>query len=108
MWYLTFLMATQTKNSNRLAVNITIAEAAMRRLPEIQDAINGVSRLRPSRWPGQTSLYDTNRVFNLIADLANSETISKSRISSLQGEVDTFSEVLGPQLVRSLKAAKAI
>lgn len=101
-------MATQTKNSNRLTVTSNIAGAAMRRLPEIEDAIDGVSRLRPSRWPGQTSLYDANRIYNLINDLTGSSSITKSRISSLQSEVKTFSAVLGPQLVRSLKAAKAI
>ena len=101
-------MAKQTKNSNRLTVTSNIAGAAMRRLPEIINAISGVSRLRPSRWPGQTSLYDANRIYNLIDDLTIHPSITKSRISSLQSEIKTFSAVLGPQLDRSLKAAQAI
>jgi len=102
---------TQTKqktNRNRLTVNQNVAGAARRRLPEIQDAVEGISRLRANRWPGQTSLYDTNRLQSLVEDLAFSESISKSRILSLQSEVKSFSAVLGPQLTRPMQAAKII
>ena len=91
-----------TAHNSRINISDSIRRAAKARLPEVIDALTANSRLRSSRWPGMTSLYDSHRMLNLIEDLSHGSSVTWSRVFSLQFEVSTFKAVLGPQLYRAL------
>lgn len=93
--------------TNRIRVSSTVANLAAKRISEVADAIDGNSRLRPSRWPGMTSLYDSRRMLSFLGDLVNGDTITENRITSLKNEIKTFDAVLSPNLSRSLRVMLA-
>ena len=97
-------MKNKTK---RIRISSTVGNLAANRIGEVVDAISGNTRLRPSRWPGMTSLYDSRRMLSFLSDLAQGTTITENRISSLRNEIKTFDAVLSPNLSRSLQVMLA-
>ena len=91
-----------TDTGIRIKITETVADLAYNRLNEVQSALDGTSRVRRNRWHGLTSVYDCNRMANLLSDLAEGGVVMESRINTLASEIGTFDQVLGPNLARSL------
>lgn len=95
---------TSKEQNSRINITDSVATAARNRLSIVVDALDGRARLRGSRWPGKTSLYDSHRMVSLIEDLAYGSSVTGSRIINLMDEVPTYRAVLGPQLNSALNA----
>ena len=87
----------------KMELNSVACSLLNERCDQIQEAMSGNVRLRPTRWHGATSLYDIHRINGFMAD-ASSGSMSMSKFRTLAKEIPSFFAVLGPNLTRLIKA----
>jgi len=91
-----------SKQTQSNTVCSKLIEAIYIRLDMMESKMEGNVKLRPTRWEASTSLRDTRRIYNLLVNIAASESVPTNRWNILKSEIRTMSSVIGSKLFAKL------